>query len=251
MTRVGGSHVEVEALVGPGRSHHTYDPTPKQMARLAVADLYFRIGVPFEEALSTRLAFTIEGLDVVNTQEGIPVLWTGGEPGKGKPDPHLWLDPRRVSRMLESIVRTLCLKDPAHAEEFKRNGADYQAELEEVGRQLDELLAPFRGQKVYVFHPAFGYLLEERGIRQVAIEVEGKEPGPRQLAATLTAMRREQARALFIQPQFSSRTAGKIAEEVGLSVVTLDPLAEGYLENMKAMGERICESLRKGSSQKK
>ncbi len=246
VSRVGGSHVEVETLIGPGRSHHAYDPTPKQMARISKADLFLRMGVPFEDALATRLAFTVEGLEIVNTQEGVPLLWTGGAPGKGKPDPHMWLDPKRVSRMIEATIRALSAKSPAHAQEFMRNGAGYQDDLRSLERFLEQCLAPLRGERVYVFHPAFGYLLEERGIRQVAIEVEGKEPGPRQLAATLSTMRREQVRALFIQPQFSARTAQKIAEEIGLKVVTLDPLAPAYLDNMKAMAERIREALGAG-----
>ena len=48
--QVGGEHVDVHVMVGPGQNPTTYEPTPQQMAALAQADIYFSIGVPFEKA---------------------------------------------------------------------------------------------------------------------------------------------------------------------------------------------------------
>mgnify|MGYP001111684144 CR=1 FL=1 len=54
--RVGGERVDVEVLVGPGQSPHTYEPTPKQVARLGDARLFFRVGIPLENTLVPKIS---------------------------------------------------------------------------------------------------------------------------------------------------------------------------------------------------
>ena len=52
--RVGGAYVDVEVLVASGGSPHSFDPTPRQMAKLSRARIYFAIGVPFEQRFLPR-----------------------------------------------------------------------------------------------------------------------------------------------------------------------------------------------------
>ncbi len=69
--RVGGDLVKVAVLVGPGQSPATYEPTPRQMAELSKAKLFFSVGVPFEGTLLPKIESTFKSLTVVDTRKGI------------------------------------------------------------------------------------------------------------------------------------------------------------------------------------
>ena len=48
--KIGGARVSVHVMVTPGKSPATYEPTPNQVVELGSADVFFTIGVPFENA---------------------------------------------------------------------------------------------------------------------------------------------------------------------------------------------------------
>ena len=69
--RIGGDKVNVHVMVGPGQSPATYEPTPKQMAKLAAASVYFRIGTPFEEVWMERIKSTNPALTIIDARHNI------------------------------------------------------------------------------------------------------------------------------------------------------------------------------------
>jgi zinc transport system substrate-binding protein len=107
-------------------------------------------------------------------------------------------------------------------------------------------LGPLKGREILVFHPAFGYFAERYGLTQRAVESEGKEPGPRQLAALIDTARERGVRVVFVQPQFSRSSAEKIAEAIGGAVVPMDPLASDYLANLERMATEVRKALGNG-----
>jgi zinc transport system substrate-binding protein len=100
-----------------------------------------------------------------------------------------------------------------------------------------------KGRTIYVFHPAFQYFCTSYGRKQVAFESEGKEPSAQQMARLIESARRESVQVVFVQPQFSQKSARAIAQAIGGRVVTLNPLPENYPREMKAMAETIRDSL--------
>ncbi|MHB8809427.1 MAG: metal ABC transporter solute-binding protein, Zn/Mn family [Desulfobulbaceae bacterium] len=248
VTRIGGTRVQVETLVQPGHNMHTYAPTPLQMARLARAQLYFRIGVPFEPPLIAKLQRTVPDLKIVDLQEGIDLLPLEESDEEhhehgGDLDPHTWLDPNLALKQAQRIHATLLAHDPAGREEYDRNLARLTADLQELDRTLRAILQPFAGQTIYVFHPAYGYFCRAYNLKQKAINVLGKETGARHLARLIEEAKRDKVRVIFVQPQFSEKTAETIARSIGGSVVSLDNLSRDYLANMKAMALQIAAAL--------
>jgi zinc transport system substrate-binding protein len=94
-----------------------------------------------------------------------------------------------------------------------------------------------------VFHPSWTHFAREYGLEQVAVEVEGKEPGPGKLARLLEQLRAEEVTVIFTQPAVSSQSAGVIAAEIGASVQTLDPLARDWPEAMRKAATAIAMAL--------
>ncbi len=249
LERIGGERVSVEVLVLPGRSPATYEPTPRQMATLAGADVYFRIGVPFENAFLPKIQEEYPDLLIVDTREGIKLRPVEGNhhdtsvhddiKGMGEPDPHIWLSPRRVMIQAATIRNALMEVDPAGAQVYKEGYRSFLGDLNTLDERLSRTLAPFRGGKIFVYHPSYGYFAEDYGLRQLPLEIEGKEPTPRQLAAYIEEAKREGVEIIFVQPEFSIRSARTVAREIGGIVVPVSILGEDYLKNLEGIAEAV------------
>jgi zinc transport system substrate-binding protein len=235
LERVGGPHVKVEVLVGPGQSPATYEPTPKQMALLGEAAVYFRIGTPFEKGFIDKLADTHKRLEIVDTRKGVSLRYFKRSKGGSVPDPHIWLDPARVKIQAATICEALTRLAPDHRTSFESNLREFQRDLDRVDKNIAETLAPLKGSKFYVFHPAFGYFGDRYGLDQVAVEIEGKEPSPKQLSHLINKARSEGVKVIFVQPQYAKKDAETIAREIEGAVVPMNPLPRDYLGNLEQM----------------
>ena len=111
-------------------------------------------------------------------------------------------------------------------------------------RRIAARLAPYAGRPVFVFHPAFGYFTDAYDLRQVPIELGGVEPSARELAGLIERAAVEGVHVIFVQPQFSRKSAETIAAEIGAVVVPIDPLARDYIENLEKMARDVEEGLR-------
>lgn len=244
--RIGRERVSVEVLVGPGQSPATYEPTPAQMATLDRADVYFRIGVPFEDTLMGRISASMPRLNVVDLREGIelqPIDDHGGDHAHGRMDPHTWLDPTLVAVQARTIHDELVRLDSRATGAYGANLEALLSDLESLDREIAETLEPVEGRTMFVFHPAFGYFTRAYGLRQVAIEIEGKEPAPRELQRIIEMAEQENVRAIFVQPEFSDRSARAIAEAIDAEIIRIDPLARDYLTNLREMARTIRTAL--------
>lgn len=250
--RVGGERVLVEVLVEPGREPHTYDPTPRQVERMAASHIYFAIGSPFEQQLISRVQRAAPHLRVVDTLDGIELLYGEAhyhfdEQGDAvlhaaeEPDPHVWLGPLEVRRQILTIRDALIEADPDGAELYRAGYAAFDAEIEAMHREFEVLLEPARGRAILTFHPAFAYFANTYGIRQRAIELEGKEPAPRHLERLIDEALREGTRVIFTQPEFSERSAQIIARAIHGRVVSLNPLEPDWPAAMRRIATAIAE----------
>lgn len=254
LERIGGQFVNVEVLVGEGQSPHTYEPTPKQMTKLSSAKVYFAIGVPFEKSVISKIKKTNRKLTIIETQKGIKYRYLENHQHEGDerhdskhhsriPDPHIWMDPKLVKIQAQNIHDALCKLDPEHAKDYAKNLQAFQADLQRVDQRIASVLAPFKDSSIYVFHPAFGYFTDSYGLNQVPIEIEGKEPSAKQLAKTIDKAKKDGVRIIFVQPQFSTKSAKTIAKAIGGVVVPINPLSRDYLSNLEKMAFEIEKGL--------
>lgn len=246
--RIGGDRVQVDVLVQPGQSPHTYAPTPKQMGKLSEAKVYFRIGVTFENAFVPKLESTMPGLRIVDTRQGITLEKMAAhqeeaeEPGHihgEELDTHIWLDPLLVKKQAEIIRDTLAQIDPAGRPLYEKNHAAFAAELDALHARLSRAMAPLQGKSFFVYHPAFGYFAKRYGLQQIAVETGGKSPSARHLGKLIDLAKQQGVRVLFVQPQFSQKSALTVARAINGAVVPLDDLAKDYFNNMTAIAEEV------------
>ena len=274
--QIGGDHVDVQVMVQPGASPHTYEPKPRQMTALAGARLYFAIGVPFEAVWVEKIAAANPALKVVHTDSGIEKRAmavhghdedaadhheegdhhggthpeeghsdNGTEPhDQGGLDPHIWLSPPLVKIQIRAVRDAFQAADLKHQELYEANYRAFAAQIDQLDADLKMIFAGKGGLAFMVFHPSWGYFAEAYGLVQVPIEFEGKDPKPAQLQALIENARERGITVIFAQPQFSRRSAGIVADAIGGQVVTADPMALNWLENMREVAGKFEAALR-------
>ena len=245
--RIGGDRVEVNVLVEPGADPHTYEPKPQQMVALSRAVLYFAVGIEFETAKLDKITATNRKLKIIHTDHGILKLPMAahGHPdhghaptgahghGESRRDPHIWLSPPLVMLQARTILTALEAVDPSHRSVYEANYRAFILDLVDLDADLREAFDGLQGSSFMVFHPSWGTFAHAYGLKQVAVELEGKAPKPAQLKALIEEARAENIKIMFVQPQFSAKSAQLIANAVGGRVVTVDPLARDWATNLR------------------
>lgn len=242
---IGGDHVHVQVMVRPGYEPATYDPTPRQLAELSQAKLYFAIGAPFERTWLPRFASVNSRMKIVETQRGIERLDPRtGKPG-AQPNPHIWLSPPLVRIQAANILRALAAADPAHAAAFRLGYARLITTVDRVDQSLAKQLlgADLGNRRFLVFHPALYYFARCYDLHEITIEQDGKEPGPKALADLIQSAHKDGIKVVFVEPQFSQKAARTIANQIGGHVVAIDPLTEDWPQGMEAIAKALREGM--------
>jgi len=246
---VGGDRVRVEPLVGQGQNPHGYEPGPRQMARLADADVFVRAGLPYEEGWLSRMGTAIKHLRILDAREGLDLLPAPVESGTANHgdhndiDLHVWTSPANARIIAAQMRDVFSRLDPEGADAYGLNYDHLASELDGLDGEIRGLLQGLAGRSFLVFHPAWGYFAKTYGLRQVAIEFEGKEPGPRSLARIADLARDEGARVILVQPQLGGRTAEALAAAIGAQVAIADPLARDYPESLRRLAQTLKDAL--------
>lgn len=238
--QIGGKHVSVHVLVKPGQDPHTFEPTPRQIVTLGNARLFFKVGIPFEARLLKKILRKDQKLKVIDTASGITRRISADHHHQEiESDPHIWLSPPLLKIQGANMLKAYIEAAPDHAKEFQENYIQLSKDIDIVHIKIQKNLKPFAGQSFYVFHPAFGYFGETYGLRQKAVEFEGKKPTPKYLAQLIKQAKAENVKIIFVQPQFDKNSAISIAKAINGAVVEIDPLAENILKNLDEMATKI------------
>ncbi len=252
--RIAGSRVKAMVLVGPGQSPHSYEPTPRQMAELSSATMWLTIGVEFETALKPKIAALNPGLAIIDTTVGVTYRTLEAHQHDGEAstapaeesgiDPHVWLGRQAVKAMAASIRDALTARDPAGASTYRANHDAFIRDIDATYARIASEVAPLAGKTVFVYHPSFGYILDEFGITQEAVETGGKEPTQKELTALIRNARADGARVIFVQPQFPASAAKAVAAAIGGVVVEIDALAPDWMDNIGRIGAALARAAR-------
>ncbi len=262
--KIGGELIKVSVMVKPGTSPATYEPKPNQMVTLSKTKIYYGIGVPFEKVWLKKIGAANPKMLLVHTEKGIEKrrmkahyhregnqkISEKGRQGaadehKGIKDPHIWLSPPLVKVQAQNILDALLFVDP-------RNGAIYETNYRRFIVELDALDAHIRGifagkgegMAFMVFHPAWGYFARTYGLEQIAVEMEGKEPKPADLKHLIRHARGRGIKVIFVQPEFSTKSAEAIAKAIGGKVVLANPLALDWANNLKEIASKFKAALK-------
>ncbi len=231
--RIGADQVNVNVMVKPGQSPETFEPSPRLMSLFSKADVYFTIGMPFEQVWIDRVASLNQSLSIVQTQPETKQIT----------DPHSWLSPVLVIAQAHRILTGLSRLSPENKELFYNNYKDLEKELNVLHDNISIAFKTIDKYRFMTFHPAFFYFAELYGLTQIAIEVEGKEPSAKQMAKLMSRYQKQSVSYLLIEKQFNQVIPGTIAKSLNAELLTVDPLAKDYLTNMTDIAEKIKKAL--------
>lgn len=264
--RIAGDSVEVISLVGENDDPHTFSPTPKVVASLSDAGVFFTAKLPFEERLLEKLAETDRDLKVVSLVDSLDLRsFAAGEHdhhhhdhdhdhgdhdhdhdrdhdhSEGEIDPHVWLAPALLIEQINIIENELSglLASQEEKNALAENSLSMIFELTSLDKELAIALGPLRGKKFYVFHGAFGYFAESYGLEQKTIQLAGRTPAPKKLAALVNEAKADDVKVIFVQPQFDTSSAENLAEAIEGSVVPIDPLARDVIANLRDIAAKL------------
>ena len=234
--RLGRRHVHVSALLKAGQEPHDFEPTPKQVMALAQADVYLKVGtLPFETPLLKKVRGSHPSLVVVDT-------WQVTAPeaeSLARTDPHVWLSPAHLGHVARQVAAALIDAAPLAKPDIEKNLGAFMKDLKAADERIRRRLAPYSGRTVLVFHPALGHFAAAYGLKQRAVETEGKSPTPRQLQDLVKQVREDGVRTVFVQPQFERASAGAVARAIGGTVEVIDPLAMDVVANLEDIAAKV------------
>jgi zinc transport system substrate-binding protein len=222
---VGGEKVSVTVMVPPGHDPHSYAPAFSQLAAVKRAKLYVEVGsgIDFELSYMDSIVGANRNMLVVNCSKGIELV---------ENDPHIWLSPRNAKIMVEDICDGLIRVDPQNREYYIQNENEYLAKLDRLDTDIIGNVTGIANRWFIVFHPAWGYFARDYNLTQLAIEIEGKAPSPKDVANVVQEAKEHNIKVVFASPEFDIKSAQTIAEAIGGRVAVIDPLAGDYIDNM-------------------
>ena len=234
---IAGDQYQVVSMVPKGSSPETYDPTPQQLVALNKSQAYFRIGhIGFEQTWMDRLASNSPQLKFYDTSEGIDLIRTAGHQHgdhyhAGGVEPHVWNSANNAIILAENIYKALCELDASHQSYYKERLDSLKQTIQQTDQTIRKLLQK-ADRTFLIYHPALSYFARDYDLKQVSIEEEGKEPSPAQLKNLIETCRKENIHVIFVQQEFDIRNARLIADELGVTIIPINPLSYDWPTEM-------------------
>lgn len=216
---VGGEHVRVVGLMGPGVDPHLYKASEGDVRRLFRADVVFYGGLHLEARMGEVLAEMGGRTRVAAVSEVIPTDQRLSPPEfQGAYDPHVWFDVRLWAMTVDVVARTLSEADPAHARDFAANAERYRAQLADLDRYVREQAArvPAERRVLITAHDAFNYFgraygFQVRGLQGISTSSEAGTADVQALAEFIATRR---IPAIFVESSIPRRTIEAVQEAV-------------------------------------
>ena len=237
----------VEVLVPEGASPETYDPTARQLTEASQAQLLLSTGlITFEQSLVDRIA---DKERIVDLSSGITLLAGSCTHNHSHShmhhthgiDPHIWTSPRALTTMVRTMHKRVMKLYP-DSTKYDTAAQHLLKRIENLDTECSEKIRNANVKAMMIYHPAYTYYANDYGIKQIAIEQDGKEPSPRMLTKLVDEAKANNLHYIFIQPQYSTDKIAPLAAECGAEVIVTDPLSDDIIGEIERVSELICKS---------
>ena len=236
---VAHDKADVTSIVPVGTEPHDFEPTAADIAKISKADMFIYHGAGMDDWAADIAETLPESVTVVCASEGIEQ--TGD-------DPHLWLSPETAKKELDTIYKHFLAVDKDGTDTYLANITDYSAKIDALQKEYEA--ASLNGKILFVTHGAYGYLCNDYGMEQVALEgIAGEsDPSPAQMAEFVENLQATGAKAIFYDPLEGDKIAKAVAREAGvdaLELYTFEGDSEGrdYLTIMQLNLEQLKKGL--------
>lgn len=214
---IGGDHVEVKALMGPGVDPHAYRQTRTDIAAMAKADLVLRHGLYLEAQMEEFLLKLGKRKPVVAVAEALPEnLLLGHDDYDDKFDPHIWMNPNLWSKAVLAVRDALIAVKPEAEAEFRQKAAAHLEQLGTLARYKSDVLAsvPVEGRVLLTAHDAFNYFGSAYGFEVIGIQgiSTESEAGLSRISELVDLLVERKIGAVFVESSVSDRNIRALIE---------------------------------------
>ena len=239
--QVGGPDVHVTDLVRAGAEPHDVELSPRQVGSFEQADVVvylhgFQPAVDDAIRESPRRA-RLDLTRVVDVRPFSSDLTGDSESGV---DPHVWVDPLRMSAIVRAIADRLRSRDPGHAPAYTARETATLARLADLDAFFRTQLRSCARRDIVTAHSAFAYLAGRYGLKQVGVAgiSPEAEPSPGRLAKVARYARAHGVRTVFFGSDVDPKLADTVAREIHARTAILDPVegvsgSDDYLSVMR------------------
>lgn len=234
VNNIAGDKAEVINLVPAGMEPHDFELSTGDMRLLEQADLFVYNGAGMEHFVDRTLkALANDKLFVVEAAANITAIASE----EGHTDPHTWLSVKNAMQEAKAVKDALVQMDSKNAGYYEENYADYIEKLEQLDSRYREELAELSNNTIVVAHEAFGYLCQEYGLSQEAIEglTADSEPDSARMKEIIDFCKQENIQVIFFEELVSPKVAESIAAETGARTMVLNPI-EGLTAEQQEEG---------------
>jgi zinc transport system substrate-binding protein len=226
---------------------HDYQLTPENLKILEKTDILVINGFGME-AFMEKVLKQFPTIEIINASKGIkPIL-----DEHGKPNPHFWVSISLAIQQIKNITTQLSALDKSRAKAYQINSSTYLTKLYSLQIKMHQVLSKYQGNEIVTFHEAFTYFAQEFKLRsKLMLEKEpGTTPSPKEISKLIALIKQQKIKNIYIEPQYSPKTAQTIARETGSKIFVLDPMVTGYYSlsayenimgnNLKILEESLC-----------
>ncbi len=252
-----GDRAEVVPLIEAGYNPHNYTPQPNDMKRVLEMDALIVNGIGHDEwAFEIVKAAGVEGkLPLIYANDGVALIPIAADEGQAKVvNPHTFVSTTAAIQQIYTIARALGELDPDNAAYYRDNARAYATRIRRMKAEYTAKLADLDASqfRCATMHGAYGYLMQEFGLREVAViePRHGVEPTARQLAETIDKIKAANVNVLFAEKYFTSRLADTIRNETGVRMYAFSHMSDGeytadlFEREMRENLETLVEAIR-------
>lgn len=243
--QIADSDTRVEVLVPETTSPESYSPTVQQIKALSEAQAYVSTGlIDFEQALAGKIGEIAPNTILLNLSDEVDVL--EGDCGSQHDghshgiDPHIWLSPRLVSGMGHRVAGLLSQFRPDSTSAYQQRASLFSKRIDSLDRYIRQVTENAKRNRFAIGHTSLTYFADDYGLKQIAIEADGKEPSVKVMKQLVDSLKKTGIKAVFFQRQTTDAAARTIARELPEGrTVEFDPLAPDWMGNMYRLADSL------------
>lgn len=247
LDQVDTPHLLLKGIISP----HDFTLKPSQRQLVQNADLVVWVGENLEGALAKLVSNHARAAFGIHQVEEKLNLMPFGEDGHDHHDhhghdhfgldPHFWLSPDRAIIFSQGLAEQLIQVYPKHRVQIQQNLSALEIQLEELKKGVSATLAPVHTTPYLVFHNAYRYFEVDFSMNNVGAVAVNPEQGisAKQMLAVRKQIKKNNAKCIFSEPQFSDKLVNKLAAATGAKTGSLDPLGHQIEPGKKMYSELI------------
>ena len=238
--QIAGDDYDIVVLTPDGSSPETYQLTPRQLAELSHSQALFTVGsLGFEHTQLNKITQAAPDVRRVETADGLHLLHGDTHCGEDHGDPHLWLAPSNLKHMATNICHVLTEMDTTKTTLYAQRLSAYCAKADSLDAAIRSRLDSVPTRAFAIFHPALAYFARDYGLKQIALQHEGKEASPARMADVVSLCRENNVQVVFVQKGHTRSSTEAVARETQCRIVEINPLTRQIHDELIHIAESL------------